>query len=162
MLLQEVSWAFVGREYIEYTVPLKSLMTFLKEINNFIQQGITTLIKSDSKTCIMLQNILLQINALLLNFLFIKNPGKKLSAKLFSTLIIIRNIYWATNKHIRMISEGLCDTEDCDNNSALTSTGIHYILKYIKIETCNNISQYYCFFCKINAALLSIRDIFKK
>ncbi len=66
-----------------------------------------------------------------------------------------------------MISEGLCDTEDCDNNSALPSIRINYVLKYIKIETvilnCNNISQYYSFLGgQINAALVSIRDILKK
>jgi len=30
--------------------------------------------------------------------------------QLFSTLIIIRNVFWAANQHIRMISEGSCDT----------------------------------------------------
>ncbi len=57
--------------------------------------------------------------------------------KLFSTLIIIRNVYWAGNQYIRMISEGSCDTEDWSNdaeNSALI-TGINYILKYIQIES---------------------------
>ncbi len=51
--------------------------------------------------------------------------------KLFWTLIIIRNV-----KHIRMISEGSCDTEDWGNdaeNSALI-TGINYILTCIQIE----------------------------
>ncbi len=40
------------------------------------------------------------------------------------------------NQHIRMISEGSCDTEDWSNeaeNSALI-TEINYILKYIKTE----------------------------
>ncbi len=36
-------------------------------------------------------------------------------------------------------------------NSALPSSQINNISKYIKIETvilnCNNISQYYCFYC---------------
>ncbi len=53
------------------------------------------------------------------------------AAQLFSTLII-RNISWAANLHIRMISEGSCDTEDWSNdaeNSALI-TGINYILTY--------------------------------
>ncbi len=42
-----------------------------------------------------------------------------------------KNVY----QHIRMISEGSCDTEDWSNdaeNSALI-TGINYILKYIQI-----------------------------
>ncbi len=68
-----------------------------------------------------------------------------------------------------MISEGSCDTEDWSNdaeNSALI-TGINYIFKYIKkkifISNCNNISQYYCFYCifdLIKVALVNIRDIF--
>jgi len=47
----------------------------------------------------------------------------------FSTLITIRNVSRASNHHIRVISEGSCDTEDWSNdaeNSALI-TGINYI-----------------------------------
>jgi len=43
---------------------------------------------------------------------------------MFSTLIITRNDSWAANQHIRMISEGSCDTKDWSNdaeNSALLS-----------------------------------------
>jgi len=29
---------------------------------------------------------------------------------MFSTLIIIMNVFWASNPHIRLISEGSCDT----------------------------------------------------
>ncbi len=70
------------------------------------------------------------------------------AAHLFPTFIIIRNVSWAANQHIRVISEGSCDTEDCCNdasNSALI-TEINYIFKYITIETsilnCNNISPF--------------------
>ncbi len=46
--------------------------------------------------------------------------------------------HWSSaNQHIRMISEGSCDTEDWSNdaeNLALV-TGINYILKYIQIES---------------------------
>ncbi len=59
-------------------------------------------------------------------------PQKYEAAQLFSILIIIIN---ASNQHIRMISEGSCDTEDWSNdagNSALI-TGINYILTYIII-----------------------------
>ncbi len=53
------------------------------------------------------------------------------------SLLIIRNVSWAANQHIRMIScEGSYDTEDWSNdaeNSALI-TGINYVLKYIHIE----------------------------
>ncbi len=37
-------------------------------------------------------------------------------------MMIIRNVFWAENQYIRMISEGSCDTEDWSNdadNSAL-------------------------------------------
>ncbi len=68
-----------------------------------------------------------------------------------------------------MISEGSCDTENWSNdaeNTALPSEKIHLIFKCIKIEkSCNIISQYYCLYCifdQINAALVSIRYLFKK
>ncbi len=52
------------------------------------------------------------------------------AAKLFSTLIIIINVSWAANQHIRMISERSCDTEDWSNdaeNSALHhSNKLHF------------------------------------
>ncbi len=55
--------------------------------------------------------------------------------KLFS--IMIRKLSWAVNQHIRLISDGSCDTEDWSNyseNSALKITEINYILQYIYIE----------------------------
>ncbi len=61
---------------------------------------------------------------------------KYYSAQLFSTLIIIRNVSWAANQYIILISEESCDTEDWSNdaeNSALI-TEINYILKYIARE----------------------------
>ncbi len=67
-----------------------------------------------------------------------------------------------------MISELSCDTEDWNNdaeNSVLIK-GINYILKYIHIENsylnCNNISEFYCFYCifdQRNAALVSRRGL---
>ncbi len=51
----------------------------------------------------------------------------------FPTLII--------NQHIRMISEGICDTDDAENSALITE--IHYILKYIKIENCYFKLQYF-------------------
>ncbi len=92
--------------------------------------------------------VLFQRNAVLLNFLFIKESLKNvngsnktvfaeiLRSNSVSTLIIIRDVSWAANQHIRMISEGSRDTEDWSNggqNSALHHR-INYILIYIKIE----------------------------
>ncbi len=65
-----------------------------------------------------------------------------------------------------MISKGSCDTEDWSNdakNSALI-TGINYIWQYIHILNCNDISQYYCFYCifdQIHLVLISISDFFQ-
>ncbi len=54
----------------------------------------------------------------------------------FSALIIIRNVSWAANLHIRMISEGSCDTEDWSNDAENTAliTEINLILQYIHTE----------------------------
>ncbi len=65
-------------------------------------------------------------------------PQKYWAEHLFSTFVKIENVFWAANQHIRMISEGSCDTEDWSNdaeNSALI-TGINYILEFITIENC--------------------------
>ncbi len=42
--------------------------------------------------------------------------------KQFSTLNIMRNVSWAGNQHIRMLSGGSCDTEGISK-----LTGINYI-----------------------------------
>ncbi len=74
--------------------------------------------------------------------MFIKESSKniRIFTKIWNTaffqLILMRDVSWAENQHIRIISEGSCDTEDWRNyaeNSALI-TGINYILKYIQIE----------------------------
>ncbi len=41
------------------------------------------------KTFIMLQKIYIQINAVLLNFIFIKEPEKKIYSAVFNIIIII-------------------------------------------------------------------------
>ncbi len=73
-------------------------------MNTFIQQGSIKTIKNDIKDCHLKTEI----------------PEK--AAQLFLTWLIIRNVSWAANQHIRMISEGSYDTEDWSNdaeNSAL-------------------------------------------
>ncbi len=69
------------------------------------------------------------------------------SEQLFSTLVIIRNVSWAENQHIRMISEGSWDTK---TGVWLMKINLHQRVKSffynITIEAvilnCNNISQY--------------------
>ncbi len=48
----------------------------------------------------------------------------------------LRNVSWAVNQHIRMISERSCDTEDWSNDAENSDliTGINCILKCIPIE----------------------------
>jgi len=73
-------------------------------------------------------------------FLFLSKEKKtsllpqNIGAQLLLTLIIVRNISGAPNKHIRIISVGSC-TNDAENSGS-------NILKFLK---CNDISQYYCF-----------------
>ncbi len=71
----------------------------------------------------------------------------------------------------RMISERSCDTKDWSNdaeNSALHQRNKLHFKMYFKIKqfffNCNNISQYYWFYCifnQINAALVRKRDLKK-
>ncbi len=89
------------------------------------------------KTFIILQKISISNKCCFFYFLFIKESWKKESwqkyeaAQLFSTLIII-NVSWAANQHIRMISEGSCDTEDWSNDAE--NTALHHRNKwYLKI-----------------------------
>ncbi len=53
-----------------------------------------------------------------------------------------KKCYRAANQHIRLITKGSCDTGDWGNDAE------------------NNISQYYCSFSQINAALVCIRYFF--
>ena len=84
----------------------------------------------------MLKKNIFEINAVLLNFTLIKAFWKK---NLYTTVFNIENnntYLLSINHHIRMISEGSCDTEDWSNdaeNSTLI-TEINYYVKYWKIE----------------------------
>ncbi len=74
----------------------------------------------------MLQKISISNNCFW-TFYSLKNPEQKcitVSTKILSstivnnkTLIIIRNVSWAANQYIRLISEGSCDTEDWSNDA---------------------------------------------
>ncbi len=77
-------------------------------------------------------------NAVPLKFLLIKE-----SYKMFKNLTVIRNITWASNQHIKNISEGLCDTDWRPK-------------QLIEIL----ILLLYCIFKQINAAQDIIRYIF--
>ncbi len=78
-------------------------------MSTFIQQIYIKLIKSDRKDILLLQKCPNKCYF----FYSSKNPEntcitvstKILGSTIFSTLIIIRNVSWAANQHIRMISE---------------------------------------------------------
>ncbi len=102
---------------------------------------VTLLLKSlVSHFCFKEMNTYIQQKTVLLHCLFLKESWKHVllfqqtyqAAQLFLT--ITRNVCWAPNQHIRMISEGSCDTEDWSNGF----THIKYILKYIKTENILN------------------------
>ncbi len=89
---------YVSYEYFHLK---KNYNNFLKELNTLNQQGCS---KETVKTFIILQNIYFYFNC--------------------SALIIIRNVSWAPDQYIQLISEGSRDTEDRSNdaeNSAIPS-----------------------------------------
>ncbi len=113
------------------------ILSFWKEINTFIQQGFITLIKSDSKD---ISNVTKDLFWLLFrSFYHLKILKKCLQNKKISSstvLILIKYVSWSANHHIRMISEGSCDT------GAITE--INYIINYIKKS---DYTSQYCFYC---------------
>ncbi len=80
---------------------------------------------------------MLIIKPVLLNFLLIREswkslfPQKYLAAQLFTTLIRRRNVSWEPTLHMRMISEGWCNTSDW-SNAALPSQEWIHILNTLK------------------------------
>ncbi len=89
--------------------------------------------------------LLFQINVIHFNFLFTKEtiqinaswfPQKYLATQVFSTLITKIRVFWAVNQHIRISSEGSCETVDWSNDAE--NSALHYrnklLYKNIKIE----------------------------
>jgi len=92
----------------------------------------------------------------------------------FSIYLLIRNAPWVLNQHIRVISEGSCDTEDFSNdaeNSALHHRNkLHF--KYIKTENrftfftiFINITVVYCIFlsnkCNVEEHRLPVPSLWR-
>ncbi len=90
---------------------------FLKKLILLLSKDALNWSKVTGKTFIMLQKLISISNKCCFNFLFIKESWKikyiTVYTKIFSRtivfnnncLIIIRNVSWAANHHIRMISE---------------------------------------------------------
>ncbi len=64
---------------------------------------------------------------------------QRIMKKMYLTVLNIddnnnKTVSWTANQHIRMISEGSCDTEHWRNDAENVAliTGINYILKYIQ------------------------------
>ncbi len=51
-----------------------------------------------------------------------------------STVLIIKNVSWSANQHIRMISEGSCDTEDWSNDAENSALHPRNKLQYIYLN----------------------------
>ncbi len=84
----------------------------------------------------MLQKFSISNKCCFINFLFIKESWKKMHQGFHKNMEqhnffqhVIRNDFWAANRHIRMIYEGSRDTEDWSNNAENSAliTGINYI-----------------------------------
>ncbi len=75
-------------------------------------------------------------NYLLLNGNVSQFPQNDEAARLFLTLVIVRNVSWAVNQHMMMISEDhvTLKTGGMMLEIQLRITGTNYILKYIHIK----------------------------
>ncbi len=69
-------------------------------------------------------------NAVFFHFLSIKESWKTMYHGFhknimqhicFSTLVILIHVSWAPTQHIRMISEGSCDTKDWSNDAEISA-----------------------------------------
>ncbi len=143
---------------------------FLKNLILLFSKDAFNLIKRDSKFIYSVtKDTKISISNKSCSLYLSKNPEKKNHSfhNCFFNIDINKNVTRVTNLHFIMISERSRDTEVCWKYS-FAFTRINYILKYIKIENsilCNNIWQYYCFYCifdQINAALKTIRDFVQK
>ncbi len=79
------------------------------------------LIKSDSKDVQNATEHFYFKSMVFLNFIFLKESSKYIITvytKIWSstTVLIIQNVYWAANQHIRTISEGSRLSNDIKNN----------------------------------------------
>jgi len=62
--------------------------------------------------------------------------------------------YRASDPHIRVISEGSCDTEDWSNDVENHRNKLHFT---VYSQNCN-FASFYCISDQLNAALVSRRD----
>ncbi len=118
----------------------------------FIQQGH---IKVTLKTFMMLKIYISNKCFWIINKAILKKllwfPQKYEAAQLFSTpLMIIRNVNWAANQHIRMISEESCDTEYWKFNFDQRNE-LHFKIYYSKmlfyiVKLFYNITVFCCIF----------------
>ncbi len=73
-----------------------------------------------------------------LNLILIKESWDEMYHGFQNNCKVIRNYSWAVNQHIRMTSEGSCDTEDWSNycwRFSFDITGMNYSKKKIYIYT---------------------------
>ncbi len=97
---------------------------FWKILIRFILQGCMNLIKSNSKdiynvpndVCFKWMWFLWTLNASKNPDFFLNNSFHKKYLPVFN-IIITGNVSWAANQHIRMISEGSCDTKGWSNDA---------------------------------------------
>ncbi len=129
--------------FFEYYVHLIAVQAFGVSKTLFIKVALNWS-KVTVKSFKMLQNISisnkwcsfeLSIHQIMKNTMY-QFPQKYSAAQLFSTLIAIKNISWTANQHIRMISDGLCDTEawsnDAENSALITTINCFTIYSHIK------------------------------
>ncbi len=121
-------------------------------MNTFVHQGRIILLKSDSKD---IYNVAKDYKGSQIKSTTVFNIDNNQKCVLSSKSAYYYD-FWRS-----------CDTEDWSNDAENTAliTEINYTLLYIHIENShlnyNNISDFYCIFDQINAALMSGRDSLK-
>jgi len=93
----------------------RKIIFFLKEMYIFNLASVHWIDQSDSKHIYVTKD-----------FYFKSILYKNIKQRNRLTLIIIRNVSWASNPHIRVISEGSCDTEDWSNDAENHRNKLHF------------------------------------
>ncbi len=111
--------------------------------------------------------MIFQTNAVLFNNFSVLSKKASVSTKIWNSTTVFLYIYifmiitisWATNQHIRMISEGSRDTEDwindAENSSAHHRNKLHFKIYSNRKQLIWNIKMFH------NIVLVSIRDCFQ-
>ncbi len=76
------------------------------------------------------------------------------------TMVIIRNVSWASNQHIRMISEWSCDTEDWKSHFCHHRIKLPYCIFYSIVQS--TLQYFWSNKCSLKAWCRQVKILFNK